>query len=119
MSDRLPENGASACRLPDTGATEPALVAVSPLNDEIYAGSSAVREIDGEQLFPGYDRLSEWLIATGGAKRVTGGDCEMCGEDAHYEYEGHRVCDVFCLAEIIDECGLAERVTAEAVSGRG
>jgi len=116
MSDRLPENGASACRLPDTGALEPALVSVSPLNDEIYAGSSAVREIDGEQLFPGYTRMAEWLISTGRAKAVADGNCEMCGDFACYEYMGHLACDAWCLGGVLDEYGLAERVTAEAVT---
>jgi hypothetical protein len=114
MSDHLPINGASACTLPDLGATSPALVAVSPLRDEIYAGSTAFREVDGDVMFPSYVRLAEWLIKARRAKPATG-HCEACDEDAAYEYEGHLACDQWCLADIIDEHGLAERVYVEAM----
>jgi hypothetical protein len=111
----LGSHGASACTLPDPGATSPALVAVSPRGDEVYEGSTAYREIGGEPMFPRCVDLATWLIKSGAAKRVTGGRCEACDEDAAYEYEGHLACDQWCLAEIIDEHGLAERVYVQAI----
>lgn len=120
MFDRLPENGAGGCGLPDTGASEPALLSVSPLKDEIYAGTEAVCEVGSDVLFPNYLRLAKWLIKAGRAKAVTAiYCCDNCEEDALYEYEGHRVCGEWCLADVLDEYGLAERVVVEEVERHG
>lgn len=116
FGDRLPENGASACRLPDPQASGPTLACISPSNDELYVGDEAVCEIGGNLYFPGCLKLAEWLIKTGKAKRVYNGACEMCDGTAQFEYEGHKACDVICLSEVLDEYGLVERVVMEEVS---
>lgn len=111
FADRLPENGAGACRLPDPADAKP--VYVSPCGNEMYAGSTGYREIGGEEMFPACADLAKWLVRSGRARRTSEGFCEMCGEQATFEYEGHKACDVICLSDLLDEYGLVERVTME------
>jgi hypothetical protein len=65
-------------------------------------------------MFPACADLAKWLVRSGRARRTSEGFCEMCGEQASFEYEGHKACDVLCLADLLDEHGLAERTYVAA-----